>query len=43
VEGVGPLLMVLRFAVTTLVTVEVGNLGLADRLLVVKITEVALW
>jgi hypothetical protein len=39
----GPLLVVLRFAVTTLVNVEVGVLMLAGRLLVVKITEVALW
>jgi hypothetical protein len=43
VEGVGPLLVVLRFAVTTLVTVEVGGLVLADRLVVVKMTEVTLW
>jgi hypothetical protein len=43
VEGVGPLLVVLRFAVTTLVTVEVGSLLLAGRLVVVKMTEVTLW
>lgn len=43
VEGVGPPLVVLRLAVTTLVTVEVGSLLLAGRLVVVKMTEVALW